>query len=82
MSENVRTCFFWATLYITTILKRFNMEESKSTPSPVSLTKASGDSKALDSNVPYREAIGSRVLFGIRLTEIRLDTKLYPLYRV
>ena len=47
------------TSYIKTILKRFNMEESKSTPSPVSLTKASDDSKSLDSNVPYREAIGS-----------------------
>ena len=47
--------------YIETILKRFNMEDANpsNTPLPPGTKLQKADSKPLEENVPYREAIGA-----------------------
>lgn len=69
------------TSYINTILKRFNMENSKPTDSPISTSQSlmnNLDSKELlNSEVPYREAVGSLMYAAVitRLDIINAVTK-------
>lgn len=45
--------------YIKTILKRFNMNQSKTVDAPATITKEKKDETPLEVSVPYREAVGS-----------------------
>lgn len=57
--------------YVNKVLRKFNMEDSKSVDSPVTLSQPrEASDKALDTGTPYREAIGS-LMYAVTTT--RLD---------
>lgn len=45
--------------YVNTILKRFRMDQSTPTESPVAVSKSKSTPEELEQNTPYREAVGS-----------------------
>lgn len=51
--------------YINKILNRFGMEEAKPADSPVMVKQETSESKSLDPEIPYREAVGSLMYAGV-----------------